>query len=162
MDKAPKQEILKNVTVSKEIKEALSAEWLIEGEDVRLPDYVKMKTELRDILTPVGIWSADFDLWIDKNINKVSLLGKTIDEIGKWMERKNNPHRKEELARLRSFAKRDLEQAGAWLSALEVWLENGSPKDLQKVGENMDYMGRAYSTISTLSFMKDIHKEKPE
>ena len=101
-----------------------------------------MKTELRDILTPVGIWSDAFSQWIDKNLIDLSLLGKPIESIGKWIKRKDNPHNKEELERYRQDTKSSLVRNGAWSQEFEAWLNNGSPKDLMKVGENMDYMGR--------------------
>ncbi|OHA19915.1 MAG: hypothetical protein A2836_00125 [Candidatus Taylorbacteria bacterium RIFCSPHIGHO2_01_FULL_45_63] len=147
------------VTVSEEIHEALSAEYLIEGEDVRLPDYIKMKTELKHILTPVGIWSNEFDVWIDKNVGAISLLGKRIEQIGKWMEREKNPHKKEELERYRFDIERSLEQIGGWSPIFKTWLEDGSPADLKKVGEYMDYMGRARASIHAIRFAKDLEKD---
>ncbi|KKQ07870.1 MAG: hypothetical protein US18_C0006G0016 [Parcubacteria group bacterium GW2011_GWB1_36_5] len=156
----PKKEKLKEVIVSDEIKKYLSeATWLIEGEDVRLPDYIKLKTELRDILTPVGIWSDEFNKWIDKSLGGISLLGKQIEAVGKWMEQKGNKYRKENLERYRAGAKASLEYFKGWSPTFEKWLLDGSPKDLQKVGENMDYMGRVSSTIGAIRSVKEIFKE---
>ncbi len=154
---SPREKKLEEVTISDEIKKyLLKATWLIEGEDVRLPDYIRLKTEIKDILTKVGIWSDEFDKWIDKSLDGVSSLGKQIEAVGKWMERKGNKYREEELRRYRSGAKASLEYLKGWSPAFEKWLLDGSPKDLQKVGENMDYMGRVSSTIGAFHMIEKL------
>jgi len=157
----PKQEQISEVTVSGEIKKyLLEATWLIEGEDVRLPDYIRLKTEIRDILTRVGIWSNDFDKWVDVNLSGISSLGKSIEAVGKWMERTGNKYRKENLERCRADVKASLEYLKGWSPPFEKWLLDGSPEDLQKVGENMDYMGRVSSTIGAIRSTDKIFGEK--
>ncbi|MBI2627458.1 hypothetical protein HYW72_00850 [Candidatus Nomurabacteria bacterium] len=159
----PKKEKFKEVIVSDEIRKYLSeATWLKEGEDVRLPDYIRLKTEIRDILVRVGIWSDEFSKWLDMNLDGVSLLGKQIEAVGQWMERKDNKYRKENLEHYRAGAKTSLEYLEGWSPAFEKWLLDGLPGDLQKVGENMDYIGRVSSTIGAINMAKRLLKKKKD
>ncbi len=161
MEETPKKEQSRGITVSDEIREALLSEHLIEGEDLRLPDYIKMKTELKTILAPVRIWSTEFDLWIDVHLNLMSSLGNNIESLGKWRENNvsNQKERKEKIDWYYSGAKLRLEQMSGWSTAFESWLINGSTSDLKRVGELMDYMGRVDVTITGARFGKDLKNE---
>ncbi len=149
------------VTVSEEIKTAYSKiEFLTKGEDVFLEDYVKMKTEVRDILTHVGLWSAELDKTLDSNLIHLGGLGIALESIGKWMERTEPQLKREQLDWYRKGARTHLKHIGIMSPEWETWIQTGSPVDLDKVGERFCFMSRVWGIVGSHHFMERLTKEE--
>lgn len=149
------------VLVSDEIKNAYSkTEGLVKGEDVFLEDYVRMKTEVKEILTSVGLWSLELEKTLDSNLVNLGGLGITLESIGKWMQRSKYKQTREQLDWYKKGARTHLQQIGIMSPEWEAWIQTGSAADLERVGERFCLMSRVRVIVEGYHFMEKLVNEE--
>lgn len=122
-------------------------------------EYVRLKTELRDVLTAAGIWSQKFNEIIDDKLKYFGMIGKSIEGLGKLKNKRKTAGRKQDAERWLSNAKKYLEEIGLWTPAIKSWIEKGAADSLTRAGALMDYMSQAHIIASTNEMMRK-HEER--
>lgn len=149
MEKIPGQP--SEVTISSELEAHLT--------EKQRAEYVALKKHLRDVLLPTGIWSPEFDKYIDENLKYFGMIGKGVEYLGKLKRLRKTTGRKEDAEHSRRIVQESLEKTGGWSPVFEAWLESGSADSLKEAGALMDYMSQTYIDADT---NKTVEKWKQE
>jgi hypothetical protein len=107
-----------------------------------------------------SLWSPEFEMWMDVHLQSFGPLGKAIEAIGKWREKKSSKKTKEYLEHYFSVLGQVLKTAGGQCPApIERWAREADPAVLKEVGEIMDYAGFTYITFTNNRDFKEMAKK---